>query len=382
MKNNHFSGHPEAKDTVIIGGGQAGLTLGYLLSRQQRDFVILDASERVGDGWRKRWDSLRLFTPAKFDGLVGMSFPGDRLAFPTKDEQADFLESYAQRFNLPVLSNTRVDKVERSGEGYLVTAGDRQWSAISVVVATGPEELAKLPSFAQDLSPSIRQMHSTEYRSPGQLQDGPVLVVGAGNSGAEIAFEVVRSHPTLLSGSPSAELPFKHGRNAARFALPLVRFAGLHILNLDTPIGRKAAPGFLTHAAPLIRTRMRDLATAGVETVPRITGVRDGIPLTAEGNTLEVSNVIWCTGYRHDYSWLDVPGALDSSGVPVQRRGVAEASPGLYFLGLEFLYCAASSSLPGVGRDAKYLAEHLAARRAATAGDSARTWVSNKPANL
>ncbi|WP_458113715.1 NAD(P)/FAD-dependent oxidoreductase [Arthrobacter sp. R1-13] len=368
MNNNHFSGQPETKDTVIIGGGQAGLTLGYLLARQQGDFVILDASERVGDGWRKRWDSLRLFTPAKFDGLVGMSFPGDRLAFPTKDEQADFLESYAQRFNLPVLSNTRVDKVERSGEGYLVTAGDRQWSALNVVVATGPEELAKLPSFAQDLSPTIRQMHSTEYRSPGQLQEGPVLVVGAGNSGAEIAFEVVRSHPTLLSGSPSAELPFKHGRNAARFALPLVRFAGLHILNLDTPIGRKAAPGFLTHSAPLIRTRMRDLAAAGVEIVPRITGIQDGVPLTAEGNALEVSNVIWCTGYRHDYSWLDVPGALDANGVPVQRRGVAETSPGLYFLGLEFLYCAASSSLPGVGRDAKYLAEHLATRQAAAAG--------------
>lgn len=368
MNNNHFSGQPETKDTVIIGGGQAGLTLGYFLSRQQRDFVILDASERIGDGWRKRWDSLRLFTPAKFDGLVGMSFPGDRLAFPTKDEQADFLESYAQRFNLPVLSNTRVDKVERSGDGYLVTAGDRQWSASNVVVATGPEELAKLPAFAQDLSPTIRQMHSTEYRSPGQLQDGPVLVVGAGNSGAEIAFEVVRSHPTLLSGSPSAELPFKHGRNAARFALPLVRFAGLHILNLDTPIGRKAAPGFLTHAAPLIRTRIRDLVAAGVEIVPRITGVQDGVPLTAEGNTVEVANVIWCTGYRHDYSWLDVPGALDGSGVPAQRRGIAETSPGLYFLGLEFLYCAASSSLPGVGRDARYLAEHIATRQSAAAG--------------
>jgi putative flavoprotein involved in K+ transport len=363
MNNNQFSGQPEFKDTVIIGGGQAGLTLGYFLSRQHRDFVILDASERVGDGWRKRWDSLRLFTPAKFDGLVGMRFPGDRLAFPTKDEQADFLESYALRFNLPVLSNTRVDRVERSGEGYLVTAGDRQWSAINVVVATGGEELAKTPAFAQDLSPGIKQMHSTEYRSPGQLQDGPVLVVGAGNSGAEIAFEVVRTHRTLLSGSPSAELPFKHGRNAARFALPLVRFAGLHILSLGTPIGRKVAPGFLTHAAPLIRTRIRDLVAAGVEVIPRITGVQDGAPLTAEGKALDVSTVIWCTGYRHDYSWLDVPGALDASGMPVQRRGVAEASPGLYFLGLAFLYCAASSSLPGVGRDAKHLAEHLAARQ-------------------
>jgi putative flavoprotein involved in K+ transport len=360
---NTDSRTPETTDTVIIGGGQAGLALGYFLARQHRDFVILDANGRVGDAWRKRWDSLRLFTPAKFNGLEGMKFPGDRLSFPSKDEQAAYLESYAQRFNLPVLTNTRVDRLERSGAGYLVTAGDRQWSAANVVVATGGEERAKTPAFAKDLSPRIRQLHSTEYRSPAQLQDGPVLVVGAGNSGAEIALEVVRSHPTLLSGRPSAEIPFKHGRNAARFALPLVRFAGLHILTLDTPMGRKAAPGFMAHAAPLIRTKIKDLIAVGVEVLPRIKGVQNGLPVTAEDQELDVANVIWCTGYRHDFSWLDIPDVLDASGMPLQRRGVVESAPGLYFLGLEFLYCAASSALPGIGRDARYLAEQMASRK-------------------
>lgn len=356
---------PQAIDTVIIGGGQAGLALGYFLSSQHRDFVILDAHNRIGDAWRKRWDSLRLFTPAKFDGLEGMRFPGDRLSFPTKDEQAEYLESYARRFNLPVLTNTRVDRVERSEQGYLVTSGHRQWSASNVVVATGGEQVAKTPPFARNLSPLTRQMHSTEYRSPRQLQDGPVLVVGAGNSGAEIAMDVVRSHLTFLAGSPSAEIPFKHGRNAARFALPVIRFAALHILTLDTPLGRKAAPGFMNHAAPLIRTKMKDLTAAGVEVLPRIKGIQNGAPVTAEDQSLDVANVIWCTGYRHDFSWLELPGVIDESGMPVQRRGVVESAPGLYFLGLEFLYCAVSSTLPGISRDARHIAEHLMARETA-----------------
>jgi putative flavoprotein involved in K+ transport len=353
--------HPpasESTDIVIVGGGQAGLALGHYLTRYRRDFVILDAGGRVGDGWRNRWDSLRLFTPAKYDGLPGMPFPGDRLAFPTKDEQADYLEAYATRFALPVRSATRVKHVRRDGRAFVVDAGDRQWHADSVVLATGGSQVPFVPEFAERLDESTRQLHSSEYRNASQLRPGAALVVGLGNSGAEIALELSADRSVLLAGEPVGELPFRHGRNAARFALPLVRFAGTRLLTLRTPIGRKAARRF--SGPPLIRTRLRDLAAAGVMRVPRITDVAGGRPCTGEGAALDVANVIWCTGYREDF------GILDAFAAPAQRpvhvRGVVTAVPGLYLLGQEFLFSVTSATLPGVSRDAKHLASRIAAR--------------------
>lgn len=354
--------HPsvEIVDTVIVGGGQAGLALGWHLARQGRDFVILDAHQRIGDAWRLRWDSLRLFTPAKFDGLPGMPFPGDRLAFPTKDEMADYLAAYAGRFELPVRTGVRVDRLWRDRDRYVVSSGDLRWEAANVVVAIGGQQVPKRPAFADQLSSGIVQLHSSAYRGPNQLRPGEVLVVGVGNSGAEIALELSQTHPTLLSGQPSAEMPFRHGRAAARFVLPVVRFVGMHVLNLNTPVGRKAAPKFVASATPLIRTKTRDLARAGVRSVPRVIGVRDGLPVAEGGEVLEVSNVVWCTGYVEDFSWVDLP-VFDGEGRPQHHRGVVETSPGLYFLGLEFQFAAASATLPGVTRDAEYLARQLAA---------------------
>ena len=348
-------------DTVIIGGGQAGLALGYHLARQSREFVILDANPRVGDAWRNRWDSLRLFTPAKYDGLPGMPFPGDPLAFPTKDELADYLEGYARHFDLPVRSGIRVNRLERAGERYAVAAGEQLMLADNVVIATGGCQSARTPAFADQLSAEIVQLHSSSYRTPDQLQPGDVLVVGLGNSGAEIALELSRTHRTWVAGQPSGELPVRHGRAAARTVLPVIRFLGTHVLTLDTPIGRKVAPEFVRHATPLIRTKRRDLARAGVQAVPRVTGIQDGLPVVGESQVLEVANVVWCTGYRDDFSWIDLP-VFDDQGRPRQRRGVVESAPGLYFLGLEFLFRAASATLPGVRQDAKYLAQHIAER--------------------
>ncbi len=349
---------PESVDIVVIGGGQAGLALGYHLTRLQRDYVILDAGSRVGDAWRERWDSLRLFTPRKYDGLPGMPFPGDRLSFPTKDEQADYLEAYAKRFALPVRTGIRVERVRRDGDRFLVDAGSRRWRADSVVLATGAEQLPVVPALADRIGGSIRQMHSSDYRNPGQLRPGSVLVVGVGNSGAEIALELSAHGPVLLAGEPVGELPFRHGRNAARFALPLVRFAGTRVLTLATPIGRKAAARF--SGPPLIRTRLRDLTAAGVTRVPRVTDVVDGRPTTADGRALDVANVVWCTGYREDFGILDLPGVPTRR--PDQARGVVSAVPGLYMLGQEFLFAAASATLPGVRRDAKHLASRIASR--------------------
>jgi putative flavoprotein involved in K+ transport len=358
------SSHPaygsEYFETVIIGGGQAGLSVGYHLKKQGRPFVILDANERIGDSWRKRWDSLRLFTPARYDGLAGWSFPAPALSFPTKDEMADYLESYAARFDLPVRTGVKVDALSREGDRFVVASGNRLFEADHVVVATGSNQLPKVPSFANELHPSIVELHSSQYRNPSQLQEGAVLVVGVGNSGAEIAFEVSRTHPTFLSGKPSGEIPVRHGPAMARFFFPVIRFVGNHVLTLRTPIGRKVQPKFISHSAPLIRVKLKDLAAAGVEQVPRTVGMEGGRPVLEDGGVLEVSNVIWCTGFREEFPWIELP-VFGEDGRPLHERGVVVVGePGLYFVGLLFQYAAGSDVLPGVGRDAEYIAKHIA----------------------
>ena len=346
-------------ETVIVGGGQAGLAAGYHLKKRGIPFVILDAQERIGDSWRTRWYSLRLFTPAKYDGLPGMRFPAPRWSFPTKDEMGDYLESYAERFGLPARTGVAVERISRDGDRFVVEADGLRLEADRVIVASGAHRVSKTPAFASGLDPRVTQLHSSEYRNPQQLRDGRVLVVGAGNSGAEIAFELARTHATLLSGKESGEIPVRHGSFAARLVLPFIRFLGYHVLTLRNPIGRKLGPKVAAKATPLIRVKSKDLEAAGVERVPRVLGVRDGLPVLEDGRVLDVENVIWCTGFRHDFPWIDVP-AFEKDGVPLHERGVVNAAPGLYFMGLLFQFAEASDVLPGVGRDAKYVAEHIA----------------------
>ena len=348
-------------ETVIIGGGQAGLSVGYHLKKQGRPFVILDANERIGDAWRKRWDSLRLFTPARYDGLAGWRFSAPAVSFPTKDEMADYLESYAARFDLPVRTGVKVDGLSRAGDRFVVASGNRRFEAEHVVVATGANQVPKVPAFADELDSTIVQLHSSQYRRPSQLKEGSVLVVGAGNSGAEIAFEVSRTHATYLSGKPSGQIPVRHGPAAARFFFPVVRFVGHHVLTLRTPIGRKVRPRFISHGAPLIRVKLKDLAAAGVNQVPGTVGVEGGRPALEDGRVLDVSNVIWCTGYREEFPWIDLP-IFGKDGHPLHERGVVVEETGLYFVGLLFQYAMSSDVLPGVGRDAEYIAKQIASR--------------------
>jgi len=349
----------ERFETVIIGGGQAGLAASYHLKKQGRTFVVLDAGERVGDAWRKRWDSLRLFTPAKYDGLPGLRFPAPRWSFPTKDEMGDYLETYATRFELPVRTGVFVDRVFRDGGRYVIESGLETFEADNVIVATGGHRIPKFPPFSSDLDARLTQLHSVDYRNPGQLRDGGVLVVGIGNSGAEIAFELSQTRDVYQSGTPSAEIPVRHGSVPSRFVLPVIRFLGTHVLTLRTPLGRKVRPQLVAKATPLIRTKSKDLDAAGIERVPRVVGVRAGLPLLADGRVLDVANVVWCTGFGYDFSWLDLP-VLDDNGEPLHERGVVPTSPGLYFVGLPFQYAAVSDVLPGVGRDAAHVARHLA----------------------
>ena len=350
---------PERFETVIVGGGQAGLATGYHLARLGRSFVILDAGARVGDPWRGRWDSLRLYTPARYSGLPGWPFPGDPFHYPARDEVADYLEAYAARFELPVCPGIRVDRLSRQGDRFLVTAGDRRFEAANVVVAAGAYHHPRVPGFAAELDPAIRQLHSSAYRRPDRLRDGGVLVVGAGNSGAEIALELSASHPVWLSGRHPGNEPARAGSRFDRVATPAIWFAFSRVLSVDNPVGRRLRPKLLTAAAPLARVRRRDLAAAGVERVPRTAGTRDGLPLLEDGRVLEVANVVWCTGFRHDFGWIDLP-VFDDHGEPRHDRGVVADHPGLYFVGLFFLSSVTSALVGGVGRDAGHVAAKLA----------------------
>jgi putative flavoprotein involved in K+ transport len=354
----------ESFDVIVIGGGQAGLSVGYHLARAGVRFTILDANERIGDSWRKRWDSLRLFTPAKFDRLAGMPFPAPRNYFPTKDEMADYLETYAARFGLPVRNGVRVDRLFKRGARYVVRAGSLELEAEQVVVAMAGYQRAKVPAFAAALSGEIVQMHSNDYRNLSQLRPGGIVLAGAGNSGADIAMETARGgHPTWLSGPDTGHVPFRMESFPGRNLLgPLVlRFVFHRLLTVRTPLGRKARPSVMAKGAPLIRVKPRDLAAARVQRVPRVVGVRDGRPLLEDGRTLDAANVIWCTGFRPGFDWIDLP-VFSDDGELMHQGGLVESQPGLYFVGLTFLYAMSSSMIHGVGRDAERIVKSIAVR--------------------
>lgn len=350
-------------DTIVIGGGQAGLSVGYHLKQQGRDFIILDASKRIGDAWRNRWDSLRLFTPARYSGLDGMPFPAPPRSFLTKDEFADYLETYADKFELPIQSDTRVDKLSREGKRFTIKAGDLWFEADNVVVAMSEWQKPHIPSFANELNDEIVQMHSKEYRNPSQMREGSVLVVGAANSGAEIARDVARTHTTWLSGNYPGHIPFRlETAIAQRLLIPFVLRILFHrILTIKTPFGRKMRSQLKSRGMPLVRTKPIDIETAGIKRLSKTVGTRDGLPVMEDGRVLDVANVIWCTGFHSGFSWIDLP-IFGENHEPMQERGVVASEPGLYFVGLTFTYAKSSSEIHGVGRDAKYIVDHIATR--------------------
>ncbi len=352
----------EYVETLVIGGGQAGLATGYQLSRRDLPYKIIDANERVGDAWRNRWDSLRLFTPNRLNSLPGMPFPGYHWGFPSKNEMADYLESYARKFDLRVETGVRVKRLTREGDRFVATSRDRRFEAENVVVAMSSWQRPRVPDYAPELDPRIVQLHVAEYKNPGQLQEGDVLVVGAGNSGAEVAIEVARTHKVSLSGAGNGALPFRPESVAARVLMPFIGRVVFHrVLTTGTPIGRKARPKWISTGEPLIRTKPKDLAALGVERVPRVTGVQSGLPQLEDGRSLDVANVVWCTGFHPGFSWIDLP--VLGPQEPLHRRGIVQSEPGLYFIGLKFLYSVSSEQIQGVGRDADYIAGKIAARR-------------------
>jgi putative flavoprotein involved in K+ transport len=259
-----------------------------------------------------------------------------------------------------VRTGLSVDRVTKDGDRFVVECGKRRFEAGHVVVATGFYGTPSVPGFADELDPRIVQMHSSEYRDPSQLRPGGVLLVGAGNSGADIAIEVSKTHRTWLSGRDKGQVPIRIESPLARFVLPILWFVASHVLTVKTPIGRKAQPHVLTNGAPRIRVKTDDLEAAGVVRVPKTVAVSDGLPVLEDGRVLDVANVIWCTGFRQDFSWIDVPVFGEQEELRHERGVTSE--PGLYFVGLDFLYAFTSENVGGVGRDARYIAKRIKSR--------------------
>jgi putative flavoprotein involved in K+ transport len=348
----------ESYQTIVIGGGQAGLAAGYFLDQKGDSLAILDENERTGETWRSRWDSLRLFTPSKFNGLPGMPFPKPDFYFPTKDEVADYLEVYAGQFRLPVQHKVRVEALTRSDQGYLLSTGASSFYARNVIVATGPYQKPYTPSFARELDPAILQLHSSAYCNLQQIPVQNVLVVGAGNSGAEIGLELARAGKRVwLAGRNVGRIPAD--RLGKAFGGRLYWWFISRVLSVDTPIGRKMKSNVLYHGAPLIRASQQEVVDAGIESTPRVSSVLSGKPQLEDGRNLPVEGVIWATGFRPDFKWIDLP-VFDAQGYPQHRRGSVQGAPGLYFVGLPFQTALSSALLGGVGAEASYIVKQIA----------------------
>jgi putative flavoprotein involved in K+ transport len=354
-------------DVAVIGAGQAGLAMGYFLAKEGRPFTILEAEGSIGAAWHARWDSLVLFTPRRYDSLPGLLFPGDPDGYPTRDEVISYLERYASTFDLPVELNSPVQSVAPADGGFILNLGTRTLEADQVVVATGPFQAPNVPAFAADLAPDVAQMHSTGYRRPSDLPEGTVLVVGGGNTGFQIAKELSATHSVHLAiGSRQTPLP---QRVLGRDLFWWLTKTGLIKKTVESRIGRRAQD-----RDTLIGSSRRDVKRHGVEVKPRVAGASGGAVKFEDGSELGVDVVIWATGYRSEYGWIDVP-VFDQTGRVLHRRGVTDY-PGLFFLGLTWQHTRGSALLGWVQDDAEFISERIAAtadRRPVHVGVDAET---------
>ena len=337
-------------DVLVIGGGQAGLVMGYQLAQRGQRFLIVDAGTQIGAVWRSRWDSLVLFTPAQYDNLPGLPFPAAPDTYPGKDDVADYLQNYAAAFDLPVRLNTTVTSLTRTDGGYLAHAGADVVEARQVVVATGPFHVPFTPAIADQLDPDVHQVHSARYRNPASFPPGRVLVVGAANSGCQIAQELSATHHVELSGG--ARIPTIPQRPLGRDIWWWASGLRLDRVNVDSRLGQR-----LAGRDQRIGVGPRHLERRhGVRIRPRAVTAAGRTVSFADGATADFDAVVWATGYTTDHSWIDVPEATDTHGHLVNKRGVTRA-PGLYTLGLTWQHTRGSALLGWVGADAAYLAD-------------------------
>jgi putative flavoprotein involved in K+ transport len=358
------SGTADRFEVIVIGGGQAGLAIGYFLLQQGGKFVILEAASEPAAAWRERWDSLKLFTSVRYDCLPGLAFPGEAGSYPSRDEVVAYLAGYARHFELPLELNSRVRSLSQFDGGYRVQLDDRTYTAEQVVIATGPFQVPFVPAIADGLDPDVVQLHSTEYRTPDAITDRTVLVVGGGNTGFQIAEELSRKHEVHLSiGSRQTPLPQRiFGRDLFWY----LEATGLIRKSKETRMGRRlAGRETLIGSSPrsLRRRHNVNLHKRAVDASRRTVSF-------ADGESLEVRSVIWATGFRQDYSWIELP-VFDERGRVVHQRGVTKL-PGLYFLGLTWQHTRGSALLGWVGEDAQYIADRIETFRASATPFQAR----------
>ena len=362
--------HP---DVVVIGGGQAGLAIGYLLAQQGLRFTILEAAGEPAAAWRTRWDSIKLFTPVRYDSLPGLTFPGEPDSYPGRDDVVAYLTDYAQRLELPVEFNSRVRSVRPRDGGFLVELADRTYAPDQVVVATGPFQVPFTPAIATDLSTDVVQLHSSEYRSPGGLPAGPVLVVGGGNTGYQIAAELAQSRQVDLAvGGRQAPLPQRIlGRDLFRY----LEATGLMRKTVTSRIGQR-----LKSNETLVGSSPRGARKQGIRMRTRVTAAEGATVTFADGSEIAVDAIVWATGFRLDHSFVELP-AFDDHGQIKHERGVT-ALPGLYFLGLPWQHTRGSALLGWVKDDAEFIAQRIGAfeRSHAAAGASPAPLLSDPPA--
>jgi putative flavoprotein involved in K+ transport len=345
-------GDDDRLEVAVVGAGQAGLAIGFFLARQGRRFAILEASDAVGAAWRERWDSLALFTPRRYDALPEMSFPGDPDGYPTRDEVVSYLTAYAEEYQLPVVLDSAVQSLSRIDGGFQVECRGRTLTADQVVVATGPFQLPFTPVLAGELSPGVVHMHSAGYRRPEDVPAGSVLVVGGGNTGFQIAAELSATHPVHLSvGSRQTPLPQRIWRRDLFWWLTWTR---LLRTTVDSRLGRR-----LSEQDTLIGSSPRRLRRLGVDLHPRAVRMSRNTVGFSDGTDVSVDAVVWATGYRPDYTWIDAP-VLDAKGRVRQHRGVTDL-PGLYFLGLYWQHTRGSALLGWVKDDAEFIARQIQA---------------------
>jgi putative flavoprotein involved in K+ transport len=349
-------------DTAVIGAGAAGLMVGRRLAERGVRFELFDEHPRVGDSWRERYHSLRLFTPRPFLSLPGLPIDIGRFEYPTAAQLGDYLERYAQHFHLPVRTSSRVLSLRRLDDGgfRLQLANGDEVTAEQVMVTSGGHRVPVTPTFASQLDPSIRQLHSLQYQRPEQLADGPVLVVGAANSGTDIALDAAHSgHDVTIAGRHPGHVPVDIDRPIGN-VLSGIFIRRLRNLTIETPRGRAAKVHQRDHGVMLVRNSQQDLKRVGIVQVGRIDHVEGGLPTTADGKAITAATVVWCTGSRPDLGWIHIDGVVDAEGWPVEYRGLASECAGLAFVGMPFQYSVASSTLMGMDRDAEYVVGALA----------------------
>ncbi len=340
-------------EVIIIGGGQAGLAAGYYLKQAKVSFLILEKGKAVGDSWRKRYDSLVLFTPRWYSSLPGLLLKGDPDGYASKDEIADYLEQYSIHFSLPIQVNTEILMLKKSAFGFKVTTNKGDYLAQKVIIATGPFQKPFIPYFSTNISQEVRQLHTSEYRNPLQLQEGQVLIVGAGNSGAQIAVEL--SDQTEVALSLGHQLKFMPLELFGKSIFWWFQKTGILRARVNSAIGKRLKK----MGDPIFGYELRDRFRQGkVRLRARTENIASDIAIFRDHTRLQIKNVIWATGFIRDYSWIHIPHVLDHKSMPVHDRGVSPV-PGLFFLGLPWQYRRGSALIGGVGEDAAYIVKHI-----------------------